>query len=606
MTEQQATVSQQQAKEERPIESITLHDLIQIFFRNWRWFLLSVIVCLGLTYFYLARTPRIYKREAVLLIKDTRKGGDLEIGAFSDLAGFQSRRSVDNELYIIQSRRLMMEVVRELNLTTNYSAKRGLRTYDLYKIAPIEVSFINHDDQHAKDLTVTPQADGTILLSNFDDNYITNRQKRSEMVVSYGDTVSTPIGQVVVTPTVHLDSTFYDQPIIVTKRPEDAVANGYRKAVNSGIVNKQASVVAISMNASSRRRAEDVLNTLIKVYNEDAIKDKQSISKITAEFIAARLEVIGQELGEVDRNIADIKQSNQIIDLHSEAQRTASESSRYKAESLSLENQITVAEFIRDYLQDASRQTDLIPMVASIQNQGISTQIANYNEMILRREKLLDNSSESNPIIQDLNNALTATRHSIIASLNSHISTLDMQRDAMRSEESSINRRISSMPSQEKVILDISRQQKIKEELFLYLLNKQEETQLNFVIAESNSRIIDLAYGSNVPISPRPLVLMCLALIVGLAIPFGLFFLIGILDTTIRGRRDIEKYTSIPFLGDIPSADDNSISRQGIAVRETGRDAVSEAFRLLRSNMAFMNISSDKDIQTVLFTSSNP
>ena len=591
---------------EQSVETITLHDLIQLFFVNWRWFLLSTICCLGLAYFYLAQTPRIYKRDAVLLIKDTRKGGDIEIGAFSDLAGFQSRRSVDNELYIIQSRRLMMEVVRELNLTTNYTTKRGLRTYDLYKKSPVSVEFINHDDKHAMNLSVTPQANGTVILSDFEDNYLERSAKRTKITASYGDTVSTPLGRMVVIPTVHLDSTYYDHEVRVTKRSEDAVANAYRKQVKSQIVNKQASVVAITMNSSSPRRAEDVLNTLISVYNADAIKDKQSISKITAEFIAARLEVIGQELGEVDRNIADIKQSNRIIDLHSEAQRTATESSRYKAESLSLENQITVAEYIRQYLQDATHQHELIPMVASIQNQGITSQIADYNEAVLRRQKLLENSSENNPIIQEITHALTATRHSIIASLNSHISTLDMQRDAMRSEEQSINRRITNMPSQEKVILDIARQQKIKEELFLYLLNKQEETQLNFVVAESNSRIIDLAYGSNTPISPRPVLLFALALIVGLAIPFGLFFLIGILDTTIRGRRDVEKYTSIPFLGDIPSAESGSVSRQGVAVRETGRDAVSEAFRLLRSNMAFMNISSEKEIQTILFTSSNP
>lgn len=340
--------------------------------------------------------------------------------------------------------------------------------------------------------------------------------------------------------------------------------------MQSGIVNKQASVVSIAMNSASPRRAEDVINTLIEVYNEDGIKDKQSISQITAEFIASRLEVIGTELGKVDRDIASIKQSNRIIDIESEATRTVGESSKYKAESLSLENQITTADYIRTYLQDATKAHDLIPMVASIANNGISTQINDYNTAILQRQKLLQNSSENSPVIQQLNTMLAGTRNSIIASLNSHIETLEMQLKTMRQEEHRVNSRISSMPTQEKVMLDVARQQKIKEELYLYLLNKQEETHLNYVIAEPNARIIDLAYGSNSPIAPRSMVIMAMALMLGVAIPFGLFFLLGMLDTSIRGRRDIEKYTTVPYLGDIPQAEQSAVTKQGVAVRDSG------------------------------------
>ena len=160
------------------------------------------------------------------------------------------------------------------------------------------------------------------------------------------------------------------------------------------------------------------------------------------------------------------------------------------------------------------------------------------------------------------------------------------------------------MPSQEKVLLDIMRQQKIKEELFLYLLNKQEETQLNYAVAESNSRTIDQAYGSPRPVSPRSMIILGISLLAGLAIPFGIIYLIGMLDTTIRGRKDIEENISAPFLGDIPFLEGEN--KGGIVVRETGRDALSEAFRILRSNMTFMNVSSGKEIKCVLFTSSDP
>ena len=497
---------QTQGSDDNSFDAITLHDIIEIFFTNWRWFAVSIILCLGIAYFYLSATPSIYKREAMLLIKDSRKGGDLEITAFNDLAGFQSRRNVDNELYILQSRRLMTEVVKKLNLTTNYTTQLGLRTKDLYKQSPIEVVFINDNHKHGRRLTVTPISHSQVEVSEFFDNYLTRREQRMEMVASFGDTIATPVGQLVIDKTLFLDSTYIGKAIAVSKGTLESTANSYRKQVQSGIANKQASVVTISMNSASPRRAEDVINTLIEVYNADGIKDKQSISQITAEFIASRLEIIGSELGKVDRDIASIKQSNRIINIESEATRTVGESSRYKAETLSLENQITTADYIRTYLQDAAKAHDLIPMVASIANNGISNQIADYNTAILQRQKLLQNSSENNPVIQQLNTILAGTRNSIIASLNSHIETLEMQLGSMRQEERRVNSRISNMPTQEKVMLDVARQQKIKEELYLYLLNKQEETHLNYVIAESNARIIDLAYGSNYPIAPRSMV----------------------------------------------------------------------------------------------------
>ncbi|MFQ7386831.1 MAG: GumC family protein [Alistipes sp.] len=374
--------------------------------------------------------------------------------------------------------------------------------------------------------------------------------------------------------------------------------------MKSDVANKQASIVTISMNNSVPRRAEDVINTLIAVYEEDAIADKRQVSVVTNAFIKERMLAIGRELGVVDSEIEGIKKSNQMIDITSEATRSITESSKFKVEGLSIENQISVANYIRDYLDDPSHAGDLIPMVASLTNNGIVAQITEYNDAILRRQKLLENSSERNPVIQDMDNVLAAVRRSIIASLNSHVSTLEIQLSNMRKEEALANHRISTMPSQEKVLLDIMRQQKIKEELFLYLLNKQEETQLNYAVAESNSRTIDQAYGSPRPVSPRSMIILGISLLAGLAIPVGIIYLIGMLDTTIRGRKDIEENISAPFLGDIPFLEGEN--KGGIVVRETGRDALSEAFRILRSNMTFMNVSSGKEIKCVLFTSSDP
>ena len=226
-----------QQQEESSIDAITLHDIIQIFFTNWRWFLLSVILCLGVAYLYLASTPSVYKREATLLIKDSRKGGDLDITTFSDLAGFQSRRNVDNELYILQSRRLMMEVVSRLGLTTSYTTNQGLQTVELYKSSPVEVAFVNADPQYGCALTVTPLDENEFEATAFEDRFSEGRVSRQKITGNYGDTISTPVGKLVVTKTPYLDSTSMRRTIAVGKRSLEATATTYRKAVQSSIVN---------------------------------------------------------------------------------------------------------------------------------------------------------------------------------------------------------------------------------------------------------------------------------------------------------------------------------------------------------------------------------
>ena len=600
---EEQTLTGKLAQDENQDNLFSLHDIVQMVLTNWYWFLISMAICLGAAYYYIAKTPKIYVRTATILVKDTRKGGDIDVTAFSDLAGFQSRRSVDNEVYILQSRRLMTEVVRKLRLTTNYSVRDGLRRKDLYGQAPVDITFIDDSDNQRLSMQVVPRSDEKAALTGFRDGIVGDADANRTIEVQYGDTVSTPIGRLVVNKTYYMSPSYYGTNIAVMKSPLSATTSAYRGAVRCEVANKLASVVIISMSNTVPRRAEDVINTLISEYNEDAIDDKRRVSITTADFIKSRLEIIGRELGAVDENIENFKKNNRMYDLSSEAVRSISESSKYKTEGLSVENQINVAEFIRSYLLDAATAGELIPAMASVESPEIATQIAAYNEAVLRREKLRANSSESNPVIRELDNSLAALRRAIVSSLDSFVSTLEIRRDALRKEEELANRRIATVPSQEKEILGITRQQKIKEELFLYLLNKQEENQLNFAVAESNARTIDQAYGSSQPVSPRKSFILLAALLAGLAIPFGLIYLLNMLDTSIRGRRDLEERLSAPFLGEIPKHGDKSSDL--VIVRETGRDAVSEAFRILRSNVSFMNVT-DRELKTILLTSSNP
>ncbi len=605
MTEQQNTqIAEPEYKHDNT--SFSIHDILQMILQNWYWFVISVGACLIFAVFYLQTTPKIYHREATILVKDSRKGGDMDITAFSDLAGLSTRRNVDNEVYVLQSRRLMLDVVESLNLTINYTTKGTLRTIDLYRRSPIEAVFVSNIKQQALGFTATILPDSTISLTDFKMRDIEDELSEQVIETKFNDTVITPIGQLVIKPTIYFNEEYIDREIKVVKGGLNQVVAAYRKAVTCAVANKLASIVTISMNNNVPQRAEDVINALIEAYNNDAIEEKRSVSAKTAEFIADRLEVVGRELGDVDKNIEDFKKDNRLVDLSAEANRSMTESTRYKGEALSLENQITISEYIKEYLLEQKNNNTLIPTIVGINNVNINTQISNYNTGVLRYEKLATDGAINNPQVSQLNRELAAVRQSIIAALDSHISTLEMQLDTFRKEEELANSRISSAPSQEKAILSITRQQRIKEELYLYLLNKREENELTYAITESNARVVDWAYGSVRPVAPKSMLIMLVALIIGLAIPFIVFYLFEILDTSIRGRKDIEDNLSVPFLGDIPLAEGNEgHGHKGVVVRENGRDSVSEAFRFMRSNMMFMNSGTGK-LKTIMMTSSNP
>jgi capsular exopolysaccharide synthesis family protein len=354
---------------------------------------------------------------------------------------------------------------------------------------------------------------------------------------------------------------------------------------------------------SNPRRAEDVINMLITCYEDDTKADKKRVSEATAAFISDRLALISSELGDVDEDVASFKQSHQMVSLESEAARNMSESDRFRMEGLQLENQIRMSNFIKDYLLDPTHTNDLIPAAVAVSDAATNANIANYNETLIRRDKLLANSSTSNPMIQEIDSQLSAIRRSIIASIDNQIATLNIQLDNIRAQQNRAASRVSAIPRQEKQIQSITRQQKIKEELYLYLLNKREENEIALNVVEGNARIIDPAYGSGAPVAPVVSSILLAALLLGLAVPLAILYVIEILNTTIRGRKDLEEHLSVPFLGEVPLF--KGTMDHGIVVRDHSTDAVSEAMRIIRSNMTFMKAKSER-LQSIMITSSNP
>ena len=344
---------------------VTLGDIFQIVKAKWYWFALSIGICLGIAYIYLLQAPKVYTRSASVLIKEDRRSSrSMSAYGFSDLNNMLGiQRNVDNEVIVFKTYRLMEKVARRLHLDVSYTEKRGLRTVELYRQSPVILSFPDASETQSFSLTAIPLSKEKVRLFDF----VTVNEAgepveiKNPQEVVLNDTVTTPVGRIVVQPSLYYTDAYYNKEIHVRKSNLKGVATGYQNALVSDLVAEYATIIKLSLSDVSASRAEDVLNTLIAVYNEDAIEDKNRITVNTSEFIAERLVIIEQELGSVDTDIETFKREHQLTDITSETGMYLQNTSQYRKEGLSLENQLSVAQYIRDYLADPQKALDLIP-----------------------------------------------------------------------------------------------------------------------------------------------------------------------------------------------------------------------------------------------------
>ena len=581
--------------------TFSIQEFIELVLRNWYWFIVSVVLCGAVALYYLASTPKTYVRTATVVVKDTRKGSGSEITAFNDVLGGIGRRSVDNEIHIFQSRRVMEQVVAKYNLDTRYSAKVGLRVVDMYGRTPVTIEFVDSKPKSVVSFKYSINDAGNITFTEFKDKdgYI-----EGNITAKIGEAVATPFGTIVTCATPEFEDN-RDKVISVTQYPMNDITETYRKRLNCAIVDKMASVITLSMVDQVPHRAENILNGVIEAYDMDAIADKQAVSNLTEKFILERLQTLGEELNNADVDIASFKQDNSLYNPSQEASLRAQETARLKEDALSLEANMEMTTYILNYLRDSDKTNSLIPASAvtlSGVSTGMVTQIEQYNKSLLEYKRLLASSSTTNPTIIDLGNQIAGLHSAVIASLESHIEGLKLRIEQVNREQKAVDKRMQKSPTMEMELLSKARQQKVKEELYIYLLTKLEENSLSEATAESNARVIDHAYGSNIPVSPRRSIILLFSMIMGLCIPLAILYLREIMNTAVRSRRDLDTALTIPFIGAVPQH--NGKVGNGIVVREDSRDAISESFRMLRTNLSFMSV--NNKIQVMMFTSSVP
>ncbi len=578
---------------------LQLRELLDMFLKNWHWFLFSVLLCVTIAFFYLKTKPFIYQRQAVLLVKDNNGGSTghrAAIGneALMQLNGVMVGSSVKNEVYILQSHQLMKEVVRKLHLDVSYSLKQRFQNVSLYDVKPFEIQFTG-------DTTIISAFQVKVL--NDRECRISNVQTREgnlsfEKTIRFGQGVKSPIGDFTVIPNPKNLKDFQDKTILITHLDVETAANVVSGRISTGEIDRESTLIRIGCTDTNIRRAEDILTALLDAYKQSIIDDKNMLAQSTADFIDERIQLISGELSEVEGDLARFKQSNNLVDLSQNAQAYLQQSTAARQRTIQLQAQQATVNYLLDYLKSSSTGNDLIPTLGGLTDAAIQTQIGKYNEIMLQRNRLVENSSENSGTIRELDSNLAQMRQAIIASMQGFANSVDLQMRQAHREEAALKGSLSSVPQKEKQVIDIARQQSIKETLYTYLLNKREETALQLAITEANIRIVEQPYGSLAPIAPRKLVITCAAALIGFILPFIVFYFVSLLNMGVRGRKDIEAYTTIPVIGEIPHIKGDFDESQ-IVVENQNNDAVSEAFRILRFNMNFAN----KDARVIMFTS---
>lgn len=597
----------------KPVDDfIRIQDLWSMFVPKWYWFAISLFITLTIAVLYLLSTPPIYTRTAAILVKDNSKSSSSTsaMNDFSDLGIFKSNTNINNELLTLKSPTLMTEVVNRLGLNETFTIRKGLKNVDLYKVSPVTITFCDKIEVPLS-FTIKFSSKEAFAISELE---ISGEDIGETLSAQMGDSIQTSAGIMIVSPTQEFTDAFIGTSIRYVRGSVRAAVDTYSNALVAELGNEDATIINLSINDTSIRKAEDILNTLIEVYNENWIRDKNQIAVSTSQFISDRLGVIESELGHVDENISSYKSEHLLPDVQAASSLYMAQSTENNKELSTLNNQLSTAQYIRRELN--TKQLDqTLPANSGIVSANIETQISEYNNLVLDRNRLIANSSEKNPLVKNMASSLQSMQRTIIQSVDNLIVSLNTQIRSLRRQEEATTNRLASNPNQAKYLLSVERQQKVKEELYLYLLQKREENELSQAFTAYNTRLITAPRGSMFPTAPRKMNILLVAFAVGLLVPAVGIFMKENMNTKVRGRKDLENL-SIPFIGEIPQYSGTKKKwwefkhrkRQDmktIVVNEGNRNIINEAFRVLRSNMDFM-ASKDNNQHVFVLTSFNP
>ncbi|KIA89128.1 GumC family protein [Kaistella jeonii] len=573
---------------------ISLNETIKPYLQRWLWFILSLFLAIAVAFFYIKKSTSVYSIKSTILIKDAKKSGG-EFAVLSDLSGLNSMgtNSIENEIEVLKSKKMMRDVVTRLGLQTSISAKDGLKQKELYKeTSPIIIQLVN---EKKYDDTIFPVE----IVINNDKITLSSNNFKSVLTSSFNRTINLPYANIIIQKNLNYIPSKKEEleDLSFAYNSTEATVSSFQKITNIKLVNKDATVIELSMNYPNRVKAKDVINKLVQVYNDDAINDKNSESMKTKNFIDDRISIIANELGEVEGQKERFKVANKITDLSAEASINLSNSASARAQLLEIETQLQLSSDLASYLsKQGTGQT--LPSNIGLSNQTAGSNIITYNQLVLERNRLLENATTQNPLVEDLTKQISVLRKSISDGLTKSRDALILTRNQIQDQQNIVNAKITKIPTQEKLFRSIERQQQIKESLYLLLLQKREETAIALAVTAPKAKIVDYAFSSDSPVSPKKLMTLLVAMFFGLALPFAYIYVKELLSNRIRSKKDIEKLSNISIIGELPKigrGDAELVGKNDIS-------SMSEAFRILITNMNYML--PKKDTSKIIFVTS--
>lgn len=607
MKEEFANERQREADDEK----IDIQEVLFKYIIHWPWFVGAVLVCLIGAWIYLRMATPVYNISATVLIKDDKKGGNtggmagLEELGLSGL--ISSSQNIDNELEVLRSKTLVKEVVNQLNLYVSYADQDEFPSKNMYKTSPVIVSLTPQEAEKLSDpmiveMSLYPQGSLDVGVTIGDKEYQKHFEKLPAVFPMDEGTLAffqSPDSLMANKDTTEESSAQNVRRITAKINSPMKVARVYCENLTIEPTSKTTSVAVISLKNSSLQRGQDFINQLLEMYNRNTNNDKNEIAQKTAEFIDERIDIISKELGNTEANLENFKRNAGITDLTSEAQIALTGNAEYEKKRVENRTQISLLEDLRKYIR--GNEYEVLPSNVGLQDAALVATIERYNEMLVERKRLLRTSTENNPAIVNLDTSIRAMKSNVQATLDGTLQGMLITKADLDREANRFSRRISDAPGQERQFVSIARQQEIKAGLYLMLLQKREENAIALAATANNAKIIDEAIADDIPVSPKRKIIYLIALVLGVGIPVGIIYLIGLTKFRLEGRADVEKLTTVPIVGDIPLTDEKNEKDGSIAVFENQNNLMSETFRNIRTNLQFM-LQNDKKVILVTST----
>lgn len=592
--------------------SINFQTIYTAFILNWKWFLLSIIICVGIGFLYLKYSTPVYNVTAKLLIKDDNNdkrsgGGALQaLESMSNLGIISNNYGVENEQEIITSTTVAEQAIKDLKLYASYYIKRSVKSKLVYKEQPINVDM---DFEHLDKLN-TPielkithnnnkyNVSGTYFISE-DEVTSTGPFEIKRTLSQLPAIIRTQVGNLTLTPNSRYQLEDGETLIVYLNSPRNT-AHAYIQNLSVEQTSKTSSVFNIQLKGENITRSTDYLNQLVTCYNRQANEDKNEIAVRTEAFINDRLAKIDAELSTTDGALENYKRRNKLMELQLDAMTTSTNTSTYEQKLNEANTQISLIGSLINFANRPGNRHQVLPSNVGLQDEASTSLINEYNKIALERNRLLRTASESSPVVAELTSQLDDMQASIKQALQQARKGLIIQRDAISQQLGLYSSEVTKAPEQERILTQIGRQQEVKSGLYLMLLQKREENSISLAATADKAKLIEMPQFDK-KVSPKGSIIMLIALILGIAIPSGVLYIISFFRYRIEGHDDVASLTKLPIIADIVVASETAKSRADIVVHENQNNQMEEIFRSMRTNVQFM-LKPDQNV--ILFTSS--